>query len=139
MTIRISSAATRPPPFCFSRVWEITPLQRFGEHHADLRLPVGRELVDDPVHGGAGRRRVQRAEDQVAGLGGLDGDGDRLQVPHLADEHDVRVLAQRGAQGLLEAVGVGADLALVDQALLVLVDELDRVLDGDDVVGTVSD
>ena len=35
---------------------------------------------------------------------------------------------------VLEAVGVGVHLALVDQALLVLVHELDRILDGDDVV-----
>ena len=50
-----------------------------------------------------GRRRgVQRAEDQVAGLRGLDGDGHRLEVAHLADEHDVGVLAQRRAQRVLE-------------------------------------
>jgi hypothetical protein len=45
----------------------------------------------------------------------------------------VRVLAQRGPQRRVEAFGVVADLALVDQALLVLVHELDGVLDGDDV------
>ena len=38
----------------------------------------------------------------------------------------------------LKRVGVLADLALVDQALLVLVHELDRVLDRDDVVGAVA-
>ena len=37
-------------------------------------------------------------------------------------------------QRALEALGVRADLALVDEALLVLVHELDRVLDRDDVV-----
>ena len=80
--------------------------------------------------------RVQRAEHQVAGLGGLDGDRDRLEVAHLADQHDVGVLAQRRAQRVLEPVGVRVHLALVDQALLVLVHELDRVLDRDDVVVT---
>ena len=32
------------------------------------------------------------------GLGGLDRDGDGLEVAHLADEHDVRIFAQRGPQ-----------------------------------------
>ena len=75
------------------------------------------------------------AEDEVARLRGLDGDLDGLQVAHLADEHDVGVLAQRGAQRVGEAWVCAVHLALVDQAAVGLVDELDRVLDGDDVVG----
>ena len=58
---------------------------------------------------------------------------DRLQVAHLADQDDVRVLAQGRVQRLGEAAGVDADLALVDQAVLARVHELDRVLDRDDV------
>ena len=42
------------------------------------------------------------AEDEVAGLGGGQRGRDRLEVAHLADEDHVRVLAQRGAQGLGE-------------------------------------
>ena len=64
----------------------------------------------------------------------LDGDGDRLQVAQLADEDDVGVLAQRRAQRVLERVRVGVHFALVDQALLVLVHELDRIFDRDDVI-----
>ena len=63
-------------------------------------------------------RRVQRAEHQVAGLGRLDRDRDRLEVAHLADQDDVGILAQRRAQRVLERLGVRVDLALVDQALL---------------------
>ena len=61
-------------------------------------------------------------------------DFDRLEVAHLADEHDVRVLAQRRAQRVREAVGVAVHLALVDQAVLVRVEVLDRILDREDVV-----
>ena len=68
------------------------------------------------------------------GLRRLDGDGHRLEVAQLADEDDVGILAQRGAQRVLERVGVRVHLALVDQALLVLVHELDRILDRDDVI-----
>ena len=47
------------------------------------------------------------------------------------------ILAQHVAQRRGEARRVRAQLALVDQALLVLVQELDRVFDGDDVAAAV--
>ena len=81
---------------------------------------------------------MQRAEHQVTGLRGLDRDRDRLEVAHLADQDHVRILAECRAQRVLERARVRAHLALVDQALLVLVHELDRVFDGDDVVVRVS-
>src|SRR5215831_1191712 len=57
-----------------------------------------------------------------------------LRVAHFTHEDDVGILAEGGAQGLSEARGVLADLALADHALLVLVDELHGVFDGHDVV-----
>ena len=75
---------------------------------------------------------MQSGEDEVAGLGGGDGDRGRLEVTQLADEDDVRVLAQDGA-ARRRSVGVDADLALVDHAGAVRVQVLDRVLDRDDV------
>src|SRR5581483_2896324 len=64
--------------------------------------------------------------------------GDRLHVAHLADEDDVRVLAQRSLQRVGEAQRIRPDLALVDDAALVPVHELDRVLDGEDVLRPVA-
>ena len=78
--------------------------------------------------------RVQRGEDEVAGLGRGQRRADRLHVAHLADEDHVGVLAQRGLEGEREGRRVGAQLALVDDAALVRVQELDRVLDGEDVL-----
>ena len=78
--------------------------------------------------------RVQRREHEVAGLGRGQRGRDRLEVAHLADEDHVGVLAQRGLQAEREALRVGAELALVDDALLVRVQELDRVLDRHDVL-----
>jgi hypothetical protein len=76
---------------------------------------------------------VERGEDQVTGL--CDGEGglDRVEVAHLADEHDVRVLTKDVTKSALERRGVGADLALVHHRHLVRMEVLDRVLDGEDV------
>src|SRR5690349_22364278 len=111
------------------------PAQRRRQLRAHLLLLVGREDVDDAVDGLGGALRVQRGQYEVTGLGrGQRGRGG-LQVTQLADQDDVRVLAQRVLEGGRERVRVRPDLALVDQAALVLVQELDRVLDGDDVRG----
>ncbi len=77
---------------------------------------------------------VERAEDEVAGLGRGERRRDRLEVAHFAEEDHVGVLAKRGAERQAEARRVGADLALVDDARLVPVQKLDRILDRDDVV-----
>ena len=100
----------------------------------DLALLGRREDVDDAVHGLRRVLGVQRGEDEVAGLGRGQGRADRLHVAHLADEDHVGVLAQRGLQAEREGRRVRPQLALVDDALLVVVQELDRVLDREDVL-----
>ena len=59
---------------------------------------------------------MQRGEREVAGLGDGERRRDRLQVAHFADQDDVGVLTQRVLERVGEALGVGADLALVDDA-----------------------
>ena len=94
---------------------------------------LGREEVDDAIDGGGRRGGVQRAEDEVAGVGGLQGQGDGLEVAQLAHEDDVGVLAQGGLERAAEARGVTAHLALVHQRLVGHVHELDWVLQREDV------
>ena len=77
-------------------------------------------------------------ERQVARLGDAQRRLDRLEVAHLADEDDVGIFAQRRAQRGGEALRVAVDLALVDEAALVLVDVLDRILDGEDVLAPLG-
>jgi hypothetical protein len=78
--------------------------------------------------------RVQRAEHEVARLRRPDRGLDRLEVAHLADEDHVRVLTQGTRRSASAKLGhVVADLALVDDRLLVLVVVLDRVFHRDDV------
>jgi len=52
---------------------------------------------------------------------------------HFADQHHVRVFTKSGAQGVGEALGVGMQFTLIDQAVLVHVHEFDRILNGEDV------
>ena len=77
-------------------------LEHERELRADLRLLVGREHVEDAVDGLDRAVRVQRGEGEVAGLGDDERRLDRLEVAHLADEHDVGILAQDVLERLLE-------------------------------------
>src|SRR2546430_2016304 len=63
---------------------------------------------------------------------------DRLEVAHLAEEDHVGVLTQGSARRFGEARRVRPDLALVDDAALVTVYELDRVFDREDVLGALA-
>jgi hypothetical protein len=107
------------------------------ELHPHLLLLVRREHVDDPVDRLRGVLRVQGGEHQVARLGGGDSGGDGLQVPHLPHQDHVGVLPQHVLEGLGEAVRVRPHLTLVHDALLMLVQELDRIFHGHDVCGAL--
>ena len=110
-------------------------LQSGRELRADLLLLVRRIDVDDTVDRLRRALGVQRGEHEVSRFRRGERGRRRLQVAQLADEDDVRVLAQGVLERRRERVRVLADLALVDQAHLVRVQELDRVLDRDDVRG----
>ena len=97
------------------------------------RVHVLREQVEDAADRRGGAGGVDRAEDQVAGLGRVHGGVERLAVAHLADQDDVGVLPHGVLQRRVPVDDVDADLALIDDALIVLEGEFDRVLDRDDV------
>jgi len=54
-----------------------------------------------------------------------------LRVAQLADQDRVGILAERAPQRLAERLGVEPDLALVDDAVVIRMQDLDRVLDCD--------
>jgi hypothetical protein len=81
---------------------------------------------------------MQRRENEMACLRRRNRGRDRFEVAHLAEQDHVGVLTQGSAQRLGEARRVGPDLALVDDATLVTVNELDRVLDREDVLGALA-
>jgi len=76
---------------------------------------------------------VQRAEHQVPGFRRCHGQADGFQIAHFAHQDGVRVFAQRRTQSGGERERHRTDFALVHQAFLGLVHELDRVLDGQHV------
>ena len=116
-----STAGTMPLPSArgTSR-WLMMPLMTDDEDETDLIALVLGEGRDGARDGLARVERVQRAHHQVARLGGEDRRLDGLEVAHLADQDDVGVLAQGTAQRLGERLAVVADLALGDDAELVL-------------------
>ena len=69
----------------------------------------------------------------MAGLGKVDGVLHGLAGADLTDQDHVRCLPQGVDQGVVPRVRIDTDLALRDQAVGVLMHELDRVFDGDDV------
>ena len=79
---------------------------------------------------------MQRGKDEVTGQRRLRGDLGRLQVADLADEDDVGILAQQGAQQRGEfQVDVGVDLALGETGQL----DLHGILNGGNVqIGLVD-
>ena len=69
----------------------------------------------------------------MTGFGCAHSELNGFQVPHFSHQDHVRVLSQGCPQGVGKAAGVFIELPLVHQALVALVHELDRVLDGEDV------
>ena len=125
--------AARPVGLAQQRLTD-DALEHEAQLRADLRLLVRREDIDDAVDGLRGGVGVQGREREVARLGDAQGRLDGLEVAHLADQDDVRILAQGGAQRQTEALRVAVHFALVHQTALVLVDVLDRILDREDVL-----
>src|SRR4051812_35098512 len=109
--------------------------QGFGEHDPDLRLPVGRKLIDDPVDGRGGGRGMESSKHEVAGFRRLNRYRYCFQVPHLAHQDNVRIFAQSSPESVLERPSVNPDLPLGDQAFLTGMHEFDRIFDGNDVIG----
>ncbi len=76
---------------------------------------------------------MKGGKDKAAGLGNLYGLVDRLQIAHLTDQDDVRVLSKRRPYGFGKGKCVIAHLAVIDEASPVGVEKLNRILYGDDM------
>ena len=71
---------------------------------------------------------MQRREYKVTGFRNCQGRLNRFQVAHFANQNHIGVFTQRVLQCRRKTFRVGANFALVDDAVAVPVDELDRGL-----------
>jgi len=113
-------------------------LETFRQHGADLRLFVRRKGVDHAVHGFRRVVGVHGGEHQHSHRGAGEPEPHGVVFAHLADQHDIGVRTHRAAQRDRERCRLEADFAVDDRAVLVLVHEFDRVLDGDDVLAEIG-
>ena len=125
----------RPPAVFGNQPLRDEVAKRRREAAANRVLVARVEGADDALDGLRGVDGVERGEDQVPGFGGGERDLDGLAVAHLADQNHFWRLPERGAERQREGRRIAVQLALVDGRLLVEVQELDRILDGQDVIG----
>ena len=106
----------RPPPLLRQQDLRVDGGKGHGQFLADGVLALDGKGIGNARDGGGHVGRVQRGEDEVAGLCGGDGDAHGFGVAHFADDDDVGRLAECGAQGGGKIGRVGADLDLLDDA-----------------------
>ena len=102
------------------------------------RARVVRKHVDDPRQRVVAVVRVQRGEAEVPGQRVQQRLLHRFAVADLADHDEVGRLAQCIGQRVRVVLRVDIELALIDDALLVAEQVLDRVFDGEDVARPVD-
>ena len=76
---------------------------------------------------------MQGAEHKMPGLGRAQSNFYGRAVAHFADQNDLRRLAERCAQSAGESVKISAQFALVNRGFLLVVNELHRIFQRDDV------
>ena len=113
-------------------------LQRGGKLQANLFLLRRREDGDNTLNRFRGVQGVQSGKHEVAGFRSQQRRRNGFEVAHFADQNDVGVLTEGSAQRRREVRGVHFDFPLIDKALLVAVQELNGVFDGDQMVGAVG-
>ncbi len=81
---------------------------------------------------------MQCRKREVAGLGNPQCRFDCFQIAHFTNQNNIRILAQRCSQCLRKSLRIGIDLALIHYAVLVVVKELDRIFDRQDMFVALS-
>ena len=116
----ISIAMQRPVPLALrnQRLAE-DPFENHAQLGADLRLLVGGEDVHNSVDGGRRTVGMKRGERQVARFRNAQRRFHRFQVSHFSDQHHIRIFAQCHPECIGKRMGIGTDLALVDDAVFV--------------------
>ena len=113
--------------------WDTIGPKVQGKLHVYLAVTLDGEEVEYPFEGLVSIVGMEGPEGKVARFGKSDGVLHGFRIPDLAYEDDVGRLSKGVLQGVEKRVRVEAHLPLRHHALLVRMDKLDGVLDGDDV------
>ena len=81
---------------------------------------------------------MQGSKSEVAGFCDTQRRLNGFQVSHFADQHHVWIFTKCSAQCVTKAFRISMQFTLVDHAVLVHVDEFDRVLNRQDMVVTLG-
>ena len=101
----------------------------------NLIVLVAREHVDDAIQGFGAIVGVQGRDAKMSRTGQRNGGLHGFAVANFADQNHVGRGAYRAAQGARKTLGIQTHFALIDDGFLIAVQELDRILDGQDVIG----
>ena len=104
-----------------------------GQTKAHLLFFSYREETEKPVHRLAGIDRVQGAENEMAGFRGHERDFHGRAIAHFADKNNLWCLPERGAQAIRITIEVMPEFALIKGGAAGRVNELDRILQGNDM------
>src|SRR5438034_6546945 len=74
----------------------------------------------------------------MAGFSDSKGHFDRFEIAHFADQHHIGVLPKGGPKGGAERMCVGGYFTLIDNAIFMIVEKLDRVLDCQNVIVSID-
>ena len=96
-----------------------------------------RKQIEDAADAAGSAGGMDRAIDQMPGFRRMDRRLECFHVAQLADEDNVGILANGMLHANLEVLDVGADLTLVDQALVLGKHEFDRIFEREDVLAVV--
>lgn len=108
-------------------------LNRVRELRTDLRLLCRGKHIHHSVNRARDADRVERGKHQMSRFRGRDGNADRLKVAHFPDHDDVGILTQRRSEGRGIIFRIPADLPLMNDTALVLVNIFDGVFKRDDM------
>ena len=106
-----------------------TPRSESGQRELHLPPFLGRVEIDDAIDGAGGVVRREAADHQAARRRRFERHVHQLGGPQIFDHQHVGIFAQRRARRRQQIVVAAANLALADERLAALVDDVDLALD----------
>ncbi len=104
-----------------------------SELHTYLILLICRKRLDDAFNCLNCIIGMECREYEVSSLSECDGSFDSLEVAHLTDDDDIWVFAEDRSDSVRKCIKLFSEFSLVDEGFFVLVNELYRIFEGDNM------